>query len=64
MGMKFELMCTFAFMGRTGGVWARSSELGPELGSDRSQLQMPAAEESRGPEGVTCSDDTRHAGMT
>lgn len=54
--MKFELMYPFAFMGRTGGVWAGGRELGSELGSARSQLLTPAAEESRGPVGATCSD--------
>ena len=56
MGMKFELMYTFAFMGRTGGVWAGGSEPGSELGSAWSQLLTPAAEEGRGPAGVMCSD--------
>ena len=54
--MKFELMYTFAFMGRTGGVWAGGSEPGSELGSAWSQLLTHAAEEGRGPAGVMCSD--------
>ena len=47
MGMIFELMHTFAFMGRTGGMWARSSK----LCLDHSQLQTPEAEERRGRRG-------------